>query len=62
MIYILFKYSGVENTSGTSIELILSIAITYPIILFILAKKYNWTNWKEKLTGRVTQPDSIINE
>jgi ABC-type amino acid transport system permease subunit len=58
----LFKYSGVENTSGTLIEMIISIAITYPIILFILAKKYNWTNWKEKLTGRVTQPDSIINE
>ena len=58
----LFKYSGVENTSGTLIEMIISIAITYPIILFILAKKYKWTNWKEKLTGKVNPPDSIINE
>lgn len=58
----LFKYSGVENTSGTLTEMIISIVITYPIILFILAKKYQWTNWKEKLTGKVNPPDSIINE
>ena len=58
----LFKYSGVENTAGTLTEMIISIAITYPIILFILAKKYKWTNWKEKLTGKVNPPDSIINE
>jgi ABC-type amino acid transport system permease subunit len=58
----LFKYSGVENTAGTLIEMIISIAITYPIILFILAKKYKWTNWKERLTGKVNPQDSIINE
>jgi membrane protease YdiL (CAAX protease family) len=58
----LFKYTGIENTSGTLTEMIISIAITYPIILFILAKKYKWTNWKEKLMGRVNPPDSIINE
>ena len=58
----LFKYSGVENTAGTLTEMIISIAITYPIILFILAKKYKWTNWIEKLTGRVNPSDSIINE
>lgn len=57
----LFKYSGVENTSGTLIEMIISIAVTYPIILFILAKKYKWNNWKEKLTGKVRPPDSISN-
>ncbi len=58
----LFKYTGVENTSGTLTEMIISIAITYPIILFILAKKYKWANWKDKLTGKVNSPDSIINE
>ena len=58
----LFKFSGPENTSNTLNEMIISIAITYPIILFILAKKYNWSNWKEKLTGRVSEPDTIINE
>jgi membrane protease YdiL (CAAX protease family) len=58
----LFRYSGVENTAGTLNEMIVSIGITYPIILFILAKKYNWTNWKEKLTGKVSplQTDEIV--
>ena len=50
----LFRYSGVENTAATLNEMIISIGITYPIILFILAKKYKWSNWKEKLTGKVT--------
>jgi uncharacterized protein len=57
----LFKYSGAENTSGTLTEMIISIAVTYPIILFILAKKYKWNNWKEKLSGRVSQLNSVSN-
>ena len=61
----LFRYSGVENSAGTLNEMIISIAITYPIILFILAKKYKWTNWKEKLTGKVNAiqiEEIVINE
>jgi hypothetical protein len=58
----LFRYSGVENTAATLNEMIISIGITYPIILFILAKKYKWTNWKEKLMGKVSpiQTDEIV--
>lgn len=52
-----FKYSGIENPADTLNEMILSIIIIYPIILFILAKKYNWTNWQSKLTGKI-QPKS----
>jgi uncharacterized protein len=50
-----FKYSGVENPQSSLQEMILSIAITYPIFLFILAKKYKWNNWLEKLTGTVKE-------
>jgi membrane protease YdiL (CAAX protease family) len=39
-------------------EMIVSIAIVYPIILFIFAKKYNWTNWFVKLTGKI-QPKNL---
>ncbi|HAH53725.1 MAG TPA: CPBP family intramembrane metalloprotease domain-containing protein [Flavobacterium sp.] len=49
----IFKYSGVENPTAILIEMIISIAIVYPIILYIFAKRYNWTNWKAKLTGKV---------
>ena len=48
-----FKYSGVENPVDMLNEMIVSIAIVYPIILFIFAKKYNWNHWTAKLTGRI---------
>ena len=28
-------------------------AIFYPVVLYIFAKKYSWTNWKQKLLSRV---------
>ena len=52
----LFKYSGVENPNDILIEMIVSIAIVYPIILYIFAKRYNWTDWKSKLTGKIQIP------
>ncbi len=52
----LFKYSGVENPNDILIEMIISIAIVYPIILYIFAKRYNWTDWKSKLTGKIQVP------
>lgn len=32
------------------------IFVVFPILLFIFSKKYNWTNWKEKLTGNIIEP------
>ena len=54
----IFRYSGVENPVDMLNEMIVSIAIVYPIILFIFAKKYNWTNWFVKLTGKI-QPKNL---
>lgn len=48
-----FKYSGVENPVNILNEMIVSILIVYPIILFIFANKYNWSNWTAKLTGKI---------
>ncbi len=50
-----FKYSNKVNSSDALTEMIVSIAILYPLILFVFAKKYKWTNWKEKLTGKVIE-------
>jgi len=52
----IFKYSGAENRADMLNEMLVSMVVTYPVILFILAKKYKWTNWKEKLTGVVRKP------
>ena len=38
------------------IDLVLPVFIIFPILLFIFAKKYKWTNWKDKLFGRVEEP------
>ena len=44
-------------------EIIVPVFIIFPILLFVFAKKYKWTNWKEKLIGPVNEPiDKEINE
>lgn len=49
-----------KDTSGPELgsvsEIILPVLIVYPIMLLILSKKYGWTNWKDKLFGKVTEP------
>jgi membrane protease YdiL (CAAX protease family) len=49
-----FRMSGKENSADTLNEMIISMLIIYPIIIVLLAKKYKWNNWKEKLTGKIT--------
>ncbi|HLA55601.1 MAG TPA: CPBP family intramembrane glutamic endopeptidase [Flavobacterium sp.] len=55
----LFRYTGAENSGQMLNEMLVTIAITYPIVLFILAKKYNWKNWREKLAGKVKKENLI---
>ena len=37
-------------------EVIFPVLVIFPTLLFIFAKKYGWTNWKGKLTGKITSP------
>ncbi len=37
-------------------EIFVPVFVVFPILLFILSKKYNWTNWKDKLLGDVVEP------
>ena len=50
----LFKYTGEENSISVLNEMMVSILFTYPAFLYILSKKYHWTNWKERLTGKIS--------
>jgi uncharacterized protein len=36
-----------------------TIIVIYPAVLFIFSKKYGWTNWKQKLMGKVEVPLEI---
>lgn len=35
------------------VDVILPVVLVYPLLLFVFSKKYQWNNWKEKLTGRI---------
>ena len=45
-----------EPGLGSISEMILPVLLVYPLMLLILSKKYGWTNWKDKLFGKVTEP------
>lgn len=51
----IFRYTA-EEANNSALEIILPVFIFYPIILLILSKKYNWSNWKDKLFGKVIEP------
>lgn len=47
-------HSILKSTSDPSVffDIILPVSIIFPMLILLFAKKYHWSNWKEKLTGR----------
>ena len=43
-------------------DVFIPILIIYPILLFIFSKKYNWFNWKERLTGKILGKEDFLAE
>lgn len=41
------------------LEIFIPVFVVFPILLFIFSKKYNWTNWREKLFGKVVIDNNI---
>jgi len=37
-------------------DVLIPVLVIYPLFLFIMAKKYKWTNWNNKLFGKVEKP------
>ena len=37
-------------------EIFFPVFVLFPILLLVFSKKYNWTNWKDKLFGAVVKP------
>ncbi|WP_413998776.1 CPBP family intramembrane glutamic endopeptidase [Flavobacterium sp. W1B] len=35
------------------LDVIMPVVLIYPLLLYIFSRKYQWTNWKEKLTGKI---------
>lgn len=45
-------------------DVLFPVLVIFPILLFIFGKKYKWTNWKDKLSGKVheyTPENEVIN-
>ena len=53
----IFKYTA-EEANTTAAEILVPVLVFYPVILFVFSKVYNWSNWKDKLTGKVSEPQN----
>ena len=40
-------------------EMFLPVVVLYPIVFYILSKKYGWSNWKERIFGKLEKPSRI---
>jgi hypothetical protein len=45
-----------EPTAG--VDVLIPVLVVFPILLFIFSKKYQWSDWKEKLMGNVLPPNN----
>lgn len=43
-----------DPTAG--VDVLVPVLLVYPLFLYIMAKKYGWSDWKEKLTGKIEPP------
>lgn len=41
-------------------DIFIPVLIIYPILLLIFSKKYGWSNWKERLTGKVVDKEVYL--
>ena len=40
-------------------EIAIPVFVIFPLLIFIYSKKYNWSNWSDKLTGKVNSLPQI---
>ncbi len=45
---------------GAGPDVLFPVLVIFPILLFIFSKKYKWSDWKERLTGKIDDHGSII--
>lgn len=50
-------HSVLKDISNPSIgfEILMPVFVVFPLLLLVFSYKYGWSNWKEKLTGKVTK-------
>jgi len=41
-------------------EALVPVFVVFPILLYVFSKKYKWTNWKERLFGKVLSKEEFL--
>lgn len=41
-------------------DMLVPVFVVFPILLYVFSKRYGWTNWKEKLTGKVLTKEEFL--
>lgn len=41
-------------------DALIPVFVVFPILLFLFSRKYGWSNWKEKLFGKVMTKDEFV--
>lgn len=41
-------------------DVLVPVFIVFPILLIVFSKKYGWTDWKERLTGKVVSKEAFL--
>ena len=42
-----------NSEPSAGLEVLIPVFVIFPLLLFLFSKKYKWTDWKEKLTGKI---------
>lgn len=43
-------------------DVLVPVFVVFPILLFVFSKRYGWTDWKKRLTGKVLTKEAFLNE
>ncbi|RRQ48790.1 CPBP family intramembrane metalloprotease [Maribacter algicola] len=43
-------------------DVLVPVLVIFPLLLWFFSKKYKWSNWKERLTGRVLTRDEFLSQ
>lgn len=43
-------------------DVFVPVLVVYPILLFVFSKKYGWSNWQDRLTGKVVSQEKFLTQ
>ncbi len=48
------------SAPGLTWDVLIPVFVVFPLLLYAFGKKYGWSNWKRKLTGKVLPKDQFL--